>query len=70
MEDLVTVRELYGQTLLNGMNNTTLLIKYLVDERKVIKWEDNAETIDYYTHPRFAKKLEEYLEEYRRKQNG
>lgn len=40
---MVTVKELYGQLLMNGCENTRKLIKYLVEERKIMKWEDDSD---------------------------
>jgi hypothetical protein len=60
----MTTQELYEQG--KEFPSLILLINYLVHERKVVSMADSIDKLHYYMQPNFHKKMNEYLDEYRR----
>ena len=64
---LTTVHDWYKEA--KGQHyGLTLLIEYLVCEKKVLKMEDATENLTYFLQDRFSNKMNEYLREYEEKQ--
>jgi hypothetical protein len=63
------VWELYDEAVKSGDYSLTLVIEYLVYERKVLEMTDSQEKLTYYLQEKFRKKMDEYLAEYERKKN-
>lgn len=63
---LTTVSDWYKEA--KGQHyGLTLLIEFLVYEKKVLKMEDATEKLTYFLQDRFSNKMNEYLLDYERK---
>jgi hypothetical protein len=60
----MTIQELYVEG--KDFPSLLLLLDYLVHERKVVSMTDSIEKLTYYMQPKFHKKMNEYLDEYKR----
>lgn len=58
------IEDLYKQAKKFNHYSLTILIEYLVNERKVLKMTDGEEQLTYYLQDRFAVKMNGYLAEY------
>lgn len=58
------IRDLYMTAILNKHHSLVLLIDFLVNEKKVLTLEDEANKLEHYLQDRFTVKMNEYLEEY------
>ena len=65
----MNIEEYCTEAKQHGHYSLTLLIEYLVYERKVLKMEDAAEKLTYYLQDRFANKMNAYLSDYERERN-
>lgn len=65
----MTVRELYLEAISNDHNSLQLLIRFLVYEKKVVSFDDSQEKIEYYLQEEFSKKMNEYLYDFKVKEN-
>jgi hypothetical protein len=59
------VRDLYQEAVKNNHYSLKLMIEYLINERKVLKMTDNSEQLTYYLQDKFAKRMNEYLADYK-----
>ncbi|WP_243299118.1 hypothetical protein [Bacillus litorisediminis] len=66
----MTIQHIYLEAKEHGFKSLVLLIEYLVEERKVLKFTDPEEKLTYYLQDRFRNKMNEYLREYEVKRNG
>jgi hypothetical protein len=60
----MTIQELYVEG--KDFPSLLLLIDYLVHERKVVSMTDSIDKLTYYMQPNFHKKMNAYLDEYKR----
>jgi hypothetical protein len=60
----MTIQELYVEG--KDFPSLLLLIDYLVHERKVVSMTDSIEKLTYYMQPNFHKKMNAYLDDYKR----
>jgi hypothetical protein len=58
------IRNLYAEAIINNHQSLILLIDYLVQVRKALTLDDDAEKLNYYLQEEFHKKMNEYLNEY------
>ena len=63
----MTIEDMYKEG--EEFPSLLLLIEYLVHERKVLRMTDEAEKLNHYLQPKFRAKMNEYLDEYRRKKD-
>lgn len=63
----MTILELYIEGK-DEFPSLKLFIDFLVFEKKVLKLDDPTEKLDYYLQDRFHNKMNEYLAEYKAKQ--
>jgi hypothetical protein len=56
--------ELYQIAKKENYYSLVLLIEFLIHEKKVLKWTDSEEKLNYYLQDRFHKKMNGYLAEY------
>jgi hypothetical protein len=60
----MTIQELYVEG--KDFPSLLLLLDYLVHERKVVSMTDSIDKLTYYMQPNFHKKMNAYLDEYKR----
>ena len=59
------IQDCYNEAKEYGYNSLVLLIDYLVNERKVLKMTSNSAELTYYLQDKFAKRMNEYLADYK-----
>jgi hypothetical protein len=64
-----TIRDEYKEAIIGKFRSLTLLIEFLVFEKKVLTFEDDADKLKFYFQEKFHKKMNEHLAEYERKIN-
>lgn len=58
------IADYYSQSIIHGYKGLTLVIEYLVNERKVLAMEDSGEKLSFYLQDKYQVKMNEYLKEY------
>ena len=61
----ITVGEYYNDAMDNGHDDLSLVINYLVGEKKVLTFDDEGEKLEYYLQDRFKNRMNQLLNEYR-----
>lgn len=59
----MTVRDLMNEAIKHQYTGLILLIQLLVTEKKVITYNDDITTLDYYLQDKFRDKMNEHLRE-------
>lgn len=62
----MTIREVYEKSIQGNFESLSLLIEFLVYEKKVLGFEDNSKELDLYFKPRNKPKMNYLLNEYRK----
>jgi hypothetical protein len=63
----MNLREVYEQSILQNFESLSLLIEYLVLEKKVLDWESDKKELDRYLAPRNYERMTKLLLEYQNK---
>lgn len=61
----MTLRELYEESIKGNYESLSLLIEFLVFEKKVLTFEDNTKELDLYFKPNNKAKMNQLIIEYR-----
>lgn len=61
----MNLRELYEGSILENHESLSLLIEFLVFEKKVLTFEDSADELDFYFKPNNKARMNQLLIEYR-----
>ena len=61
------IKELFEMAVKEYYTDLYALIMFLVYEKKVLTFEDDKEKLNYYMQPKFQKKMNQYLIEYKRR---
>ena len=66
----MTIKELYAEAIKeeahNGTWSLSLLIEFLIFEKKVLNWDDDKSELDLYFKPNNAKRMNELLLDYKK----
>lgn len=65
----MTVKELYQESIIHKHHSLLLLIDFLVNEKKVLKMDDDSDKLCFYLEDRFAERMKAHLNEYNQKRN-
>jgi hypothetical protein len=57
----MTIRELYAEAIEHKQESLILLLDFLIFAKKAVKFDDDAERVDYYLQDRFRVKMSQYL---------
>ena len=60
------IEEYYRESIKQGHADLTMLIDYLVFEKKALELTDDEEKLNYYLQERFRNKMNEHLNEYKK----
>jgi hypothetical protein len=67
----VTVKDYYLEAILNGWEPLELLIDFVVNEKKTVRWDEEAEqALALYTLPKHRDKMNHLVKEYKERRDN
>ena len=66
----MTVRDVMKELIRLNCSYTLLALDFLINEKRVITLDDDIKKAQWYFQPRFKKKMDMYIADYKRKKEG